>query len=107
MEECALRITRRYAAPPAEVWDALTDPQSVARWLGQPLGNVIHEEPPHLLELDWRSDGEPASIVRFELAEADGGTVLVVDHRGIAAPRGMAAMGWWTRALARLPLEER
>src|SRR5882724_10796053 len=96
--ECALRLTRRYSAPPAEVWLALTEPDSVARWLGQP---------PHLLELDWSTEGEPASAVRFELFEADGGTLLVLDHRGIAAPRGMAAMSFWTRAFDRFPLEPR
>jgi uncharacterized protein YndB with AHSA1/START domain len=105
--ECALRLTRRYSAPPAEVWLALTDPDSVARWLGRPLGVVLREEPPHLLELDWSGEGEPASTVRFELSDADGGTLLVLDHRGIAAPRGMAAMGFWTRALDRFPLERR
>ena len=105
--ECALRLTRRYAAPPAEVWLALTDPESVARWLGRPLGAVIREDPPHLLELDWSTAGEPASTVRFELSAADGGTLLVLDHRGIAAPRGMAAMGFWTRAFDRFPLESR
>jgi uncharacterized protein YndB with AHSA1/START domain len=103
--ECALRLTRRYAAPPAEVWRALTEPASVARWLGSPLGTVMREEPPHLLVLDWRSPDEPASVVRFELTEVDGGTVLVLDHRGIAAPRGMASMGWWTLALDRFPRE--
>ncbi len=107
MEECSLRVTRRYLASPAEVWAALTEPDSVARWLGQPLGTVLSEDPPHLLELDWRTDEEPASIVRFELTEVDGGTVLVVDHVGVSAPRGMAALGFWTRSLARLPLEAR
>jgi uncharacterized protein YndB with AHSA1/START domain len=107
MEVCALRLTRRYTAPPAEVWAALTDPESVARWLGQPLGRVVREDPPRLLELDWSTKGEPAATVRFELTETHGGTLLVLDHRGIAAPRGMAAMGWWTRSLARLPLEAR
>jgi uncharacterized protein YndB with AHSA1/START domain len=104
---CALRLTRRYSAPPAEVWLALTDPESVARWLGRPLGPVLREEPPHLLELDWSSAGEPRSRVRFELSDADGGTVLTLDHRGIAAPRGMASAGWWTNALARFPVELR
>jgi uncharacterized protein YndB with AHSA1/START domain len=107
MKECALRLTRRYAAPPAEVWAALTAPESVARWLGHALGTIVREEPPHVLELDWSSGDEPASAVRFELTESGGGTILVLEHRGIAAPRGMAAMGWWTRALERLPLEGR
>jgi uncharacterized protein YndB with AHSA1/START domain len=103
--ECAVRFTRRYDAPLVEVWRALTEPESVLRWLGQPLGTVLRAEPPRLLELDWRSESEPASTVRIELSETESGTLLVLDHRGIAAPRGMASMGWWTRALDRLPRE--
>jgi uncharacterized protein YndB with AHSA1/START domain len=106
-DECALRVTRRYAAPPTDVWAALTHPESVERWLGRPLGTIVREEPPHLLELDWRTDGEPASMVRIHLTEVDGGTVLVIDHTGIAAPRGMAAMGFWRRSIDHLPMEER
>jgi hypothetical protein len=45
--------------------------------------------------------------VRFELTEVDGGTVLVIDHTGIAAPRGMVAMGFWRRSIDHLPMEER
>jgi uncharacterized protein YndB with AHSA1/START domain len=30
---CAVRLTRRYPEPPAEVWEALTEPDSLARWL--------------------------------------------------------------------------
>jgi uncharacterized protein YndB with AHSA1/START domain len=102
---CELRFTRRYDAPPAEVWRALTDPESVARWLGRPLGTIVREDPPHLLELDWSTEREPSATVRFELAEADGGTVLVLDHRGVAAPVGMASIAIWTRSLARFDAE--
>jgi uncharacterized protein YndB with AHSA1/START domain len=106
-EECSVRLTRRYAAAPADVWEALVDPESVVRWLGHPLGTIVREEPPHLLELDWRTDEERASVVRFELTEVAGGTVLVIDHTGIAAPRGMAAIGFWKRSVDHLPVEAR
>src|SRR5204862_511374 len=31
--QCSVRLTRRYPDPPPEVWAALTEPQSLARWL--------------------------------------------------------------------------
>jgi uncharacterized protein YndB with AHSA1/START domain len=99
--ECSFRLTRRYDATPAELWRALTDAESVARWLGRPLGTVLRADPPRVLELDWSTPNEPTAVVRFELTAASGGTgtVLVLDHRGIAAAVGMRALRWWSRAL--------
>jgi len=100
-EECSLRLTRRYAEAPAEVWRALTEPQSVERWLrpGFPVERreIEHER---VLELDWRPPGEEPSIVRIELTPAGGGTKLVLDHARIEATRGMQAMRFWVAALA-------
>src|SRR2546428_51244 len=38
---CAVRLTRRYAAGPAEVWRALTEPDSIERWLGPAGGTHV------------------------------------------------------------------
>jgi uncharacterized protein YndB with AHSA1/START domain len=123
---CSLRLTRRYDATPDEVWDALTEPESLARWLAQPrdvelapggsfllefrdggsIGGRIREvEPGRVLELDWTSAGEDTSVVRFELAAEGRGTVLVLDHRKIEAPVGMAYIRRWTGALERFAVE--
>lgn len=59
-------------------------------------------EPAHLLELDWRPHGEEPSVVRLELRADGQGTVLVLDHRLLEEPLGMAAMAAWTARLARL-----
>ncbi len=107
-EECSLRLTRRYAEPPAEVWRALTEPASLERWL-RPGFDVRRREikPGRVLELDWRPPGEEPSVVRIELAAAGSGTKLVLDHERIEATRGMAAMRFWFAAFASFPLEAR
>jgi uncharacterized protein YndB with AHSA1/START domain len=105
-EECSVRFTRRYAEAPAEVWQALTEPESVARWLRPGFSVPQTEvEPGRVLELDWRPPGEAPSVVRIELSPDSGGTVLVLDHARVEASRGMGAMRFWQGALDRLPLE--
>jgi uncharacterized protein YndB with AHSA1/START domain len=105
---CSVRLTRRYAEPPAEVWRALTEPHVVARWL-KPGFDVPQAElePGRVLELDWRPPGEEPSVVRIELTPDGDGTLLVLDHARIEATRGMGAIGFWTVAVSRLPLRER
>jgi uncharacterized protein YndB with AHSA1/START domain len=118
----ALRLTRRYDATPAEVWAALTEPQSLARWLApagrldlEPGGTVelrfnptcvdarVREiEPGRVLELDWPYPGEQPSVVRFELAAEGDGTVLVLHHRELEGRLGEAYGAGWTRHLERL-----
>ena len=106
IEECSLRLTRRYAEPPAEVWRALTEPDSLERWLRPGFPVPQREvEPQRVLELDWRPPGEEPSVVRIELSPAGGGTKLVLDHARIEATSGMQAMRFWFVALERFPLE--
>jgi uncharacterized protein YndB with AHSA1/START domain len=115
-------LTRHYRATPDEVWAALTQPDSLARWLaparevalrlGGPFelqlerwtmkGRVRAVEPSRMLELDWvDSDAEP-SVVRFELSPDGSGTRLVLDHRRIDARVGMRYAARWDRHLGRL-----
>jgi uncharacterized protein YndB with AHSA1/START domain len=106
-EECSVRLTRRYAEPPAEVWRALTEAESVDRWL-RPGFPVPQREvkAQRVLELDWSPPGEEPSVVRIELSPAGNGTKLVLDHSRIQATRGMQGMRFWFVALERFPLEE-
>ena len=105
-EECSVRLTRRYAEPPAEVWRALPEPESLAPWLRPGFAVPQREvERERVLELDWRPPGEAPSVVRIELTPAGSGTTLVLDHARIEARTGMAAMRFWYAALERLPLE--
>ena len=121
---CEVRLTRRYDAAPAEVWGALTDRASLARWLARVVevelvpggafvlalpgdggridARVREVEAQRVLELDWALGGEARSIVRFELEPDGDGTRLVLDHRRIDEPVGMAYIARWTRAVRRL-----
>lgn len=118
-----MRITRYYRASPAEVWAALTETASIARWLA-PVGDldlssggafellldsgavlpakVRAIEIERLLELDWAMPREEPSVVRFELRPDGKGTVLGLDHRLIDAKVGMRVMSLWESHLARL-----
>jgi uncharacterized protein YndB with AHSA1/START domain len=103
VEFCEVRFTRRYDATPAEVWAALTEPESIARWLGPVPTTVRESEPEQVLELDWLAPGDEPSIVRFELRPREGGgTELVLDHRRINAVQGMLYSERWTNTLLRL-----
>jgi uncharacterized protein YndB with AHSA1/START domain len=107
-DECSLRITRRYAEPPADVWRALTDPESLERWLHPGFPVPQHEvEAERVLELDWGPPAEEPSVVRIELAPDGSGTKLVLDHARIEAVHGMAAMRFWLASFASFPLEAR
>ena len=120
---CEIRLTRYYDVPSGEVWTALTEPESLARWLApartvdlEPGGSielgsggeralaarVRAIEPGHLLELDWMPPGEEPSIVRFELSADGAGTMLVLDHRRVNAVLGMRSLARWERQLRRL-----
>jgi uncharacterized protein YndB with AHSA1/START domain len=119
---CEVRYTRYYRAAPDEVWAAVTEPDSLARWLapagdvalrpgwpfelelegGRMKGRVRAVEPFRLLELDWIEADGPPSIVRFELSSDGGGTVLVLDHRRIDARIGMRYLTRWGNHLDRL-----
>lgn len=108
----AVRFERTYAATPEEVWDALTNPDRLARWLapgtiteesvaldfgdsGAVTGRVLRHEPPSVLEVEWRFAGEDQSVARFDLTPDGDGTRLVLEHRLLdsAHAAGYAA-GW-------------
>lgn len=123
---CELRLTRHYRAAPEEVWAALTEPDSLRRWLATPVeidlhsgksfrlrlseretmdGRVRAVDPPRALELDWIREGEEPSVIRFDLTPDGDGTVLVLDHRRIEARIGMRYAAVWERRLHALDAE--
>lgn len=104
-EKWRLRFTRRLRHPVDRVWTALTDPDDLKAWfpdgiegewqVGATLtfgpagmdaftGEVRVVDPPRALEFSWGTD-----LLRFELAEADGGCTLTlfdtIDEVGKAA----------------------
>jgi len=104
---CAARFTRRYDAPVEELWHALTDPESLKRWLAPPPGVTVARAEPQqrVLELDWSPAGEPASTVRIELHAEGDRTVLVLEHTRIDATLGMRYLRDWGYALDRFDNE--
>ena len=72
---------------PEKVWQALTVPELLARWLPDAVGSeILAEEPHRLLRYRWRTaDDDRDSYVTFELSGTEsGGTHLRVDHRTTA-----------------------
>ncbi|MDA1074755.1 MAG: SRPBCC family protein [Proteobacteria bacterium] len=90
-------LQRRIDHPPAQVWAMLTEPAKFVEWLApgeielKKGGKarldfveshiVIDSEvtacmPGKRLEYSWSSPGEPERPVRWDLSEADGGTLL-------------------------------
>ncbi|HEY6962386.1 MAG TPA: hypothetical protein VI408_10900 [Gaiellaceae bacterium] len=92
-DRCSLRLTRRYRATVAEVWEALLD----GRWLGDARTSVRPVEHQRVAEIELAG-----STARVELTREGDTTVLVLEHGELLAPDGMRAIGTWTRALDRL-----
>jgi uncharacterized protein YndB with AHSA1/START domain len=110
----------RLPYPVAAVWEAITDPASVAAWLmpndfkavvghrfqldarpelGMVAGEVARVEPPHLLECRWTIDGAPTTVtIRLDAAGAH--TVLHLEHAGLPSARRDGFDGGWESKFA-------
>ncbi len=89
---------RNYAAPPADVWDALTNRERIPRWLlpisgdlrlggryqleGNAGGTITTCDPPEHLAITWEYDGA-VSWVDVYLTEAGADTHLRLEHVAI------------------------
>ncbi len=113
-----VRLERRLAATPEEIWPLLVDPEEVATWLAKlaieprvggaytlsfenyasvSRGHIIAFEPPTLLEYRWYEGEAIESLVRFELRAAGAvATDLVLTHTLLhgAADLHQYAAGW-------------
>jgi uncharacterized protein YndB with AHSA1/START domain len=92
-DEVGVRMERRYPAEAADVWEALTDPARIRRWLmpisgelragghfqleGNAGGEILRCEPPRLLRVTF---GGETSLVEVRLAEDGPETVLTLEH---------------------------
>ena len=101
----SVRYTRVIDASPEELWDALTNPERIARWMlteemvleprvggkshfgwgkqGSADGTVTVYDPPRCLEYTWEEESG-TSTVRFEISEVASGVELVLFHRDLA-----------------------
>jgi uncharacterized protein YndB with AHSA1/START domain len=106
-----VRIEERLGTSVDDVWAALTDPQRLARWLGEVSGDLRLDgelrarfsasgwegtgrvqacEPPHrLLVQTWAADQEGDYFVAVSLSAAGDQTLLVWEERGM--PRNLIA----------------
>ncbi|GLW89250.1 SRPBCC family protein [Actinokineospora globicatena] len=97
-------LTRDYDAAPADVWDALTDPERLLRWFlpitgdltvggrfqleGNAGGEILHCEPPTRLKVTF---GDSTSLVEVRLVESGPRTRLELEHTVPVAFAGSAA----------------
>lgn len=112
-----IRFERLLDHPVKQVWEAITQPQKLAKWLGETkldlqidgevhiqfqdmkiVGQILQFKNESLLEYTWTSQSFPGelSIVRFELfAEGESKTKLVFSERLVPTPylKG-AGTGW-------------
>jgi uncharacterized protein YndB with AHSA1/START domain len=95
-----VQMDRRYPSSAADVWEALTDPDRIRRWMmpisgdlrvggsfqleGNAGGEILRCERPNLLRVTF---GDPSSLVEVRLAEDGADTVLTLEH---TVPKAMA-----------------
>lgn len=118
-----MELRRRYDAPVDDVWDAITDPERLGRWMkpvtgdlrlggsfeldGGEHGDILRCEPPRLLRVSWlfgpQADEWPGtSEVEVRLSPApDGGTEFELVHAAaVGEPMfptygpGAGGVGW-------------
>jgi uncharacterized protein YndB with AHSA1/START domain len=127
----AVTFRREYRASAEDLWDALTAPERLRRWLGEVTGDlrtggryridftdgddeteperttgtITSCEPPRLLLLSWDFPDEPTSLLRVEVSASEHGAALELEHSRL--PHGQAGgygAGWHAHlaALGRL-----
>ncbi|MFD9498445.1 SRPBCC family protein [Streptomyces sp. NPDC060035] len=111
-EEAGTVLLRRtYDAEVADVWDAVTSPERIARWFlpvsgeftagghyqleGNAGGEILECVPPERLRVSWLSGPEPGfSEVEVRLApEGDGRTVFELEHVAVVPEEFRARFG--------------
>jgi uncharacterized protein YndB with AHSA1/START domain len=99
-----VRLEDRFHTDIDDLWSALTDPDRLARWLGEVEGDLRHGgefraryfasgwegtvrvevcEPPRRLLILTKSADQPERVFEVTLTAADDQTILVIEHRGL------------------------
>jgi uncharacterized protein YndB with AHSA1/START domain len=108
-ETVTMLMRRSYQAEPAEVWDALTDPERMKRWFmpvsgnlevggafqleGNAGGEILECEPPKRFKVTF---GGPNSLLELRLHPgADASTELELEHSMSEAPAPGGAGALW------------
>lgn len=108
-DRATLRFERWFPQSPATVWAAITEPAQRARWMGHTeieprvggrivtvpadppapeeakrmTGRITVWDPPRILEHEWQQRIVEPGVVRYELHAENGGTRLLLTHRGL------------------------
>jgi uncharacterized protein YndB with AHSA1/START domain len=110
-ERATLVLRRLLRHPPEVVWQAITQPEQIRRWqlttatvdgrvggrvdlvIGEAqvhaAGRILRWDPPRVFEHEWNTSRtgsahlDEQSVVRWELSPNEGGTLLVLTHRGL------------------------
>lgn len=108
-EHATMTFVRHLPYPIEAVWAAITDPDQRAAWFGETsleprqggriemvaadppapveqkrmTGRILVWDPPKVFEHEWHQRIVNDGVVRYELAEEPGGTVLTFTHRGL------------------------
>jgi uncharacterized protein YndB with AHSA1/START domain len=122
-ERRTVRLRRSYDATPAAVWSACTEPERVARWVGELTGEraiggevrlrmtaeetvVLRIEAcaePHRLTATWSTPGEQDSRIELTLEARGDATLLTLEHSQLVDERAAAGKGLgWEDFLDRL-----
>lgn len=97
-----VHIQRVLSVPPERVWQAITSPAELSKWLAPTEviagkggkvsvffdddenvrdGEILIWDEPRTLEYQWIFVGELPSVLRFDLAPHPQGTLLTLQHR--------------------------
>ncbi|MGW4403498.1 SRPBCC family protein [Nonomuraea sp. NPDC004702] len=117
-ERKSVTLTRHYDAEVADVWDACTDGERIARWFmpvsgdlrlggtyqleGNAGGQILACEPPSYLRVSWLFGPDPGfSEVEVRLSAEGGGTRFELRHTAEVPPEmwgrfgpGAVGVGW-------------
>jgi uncharacterized protein YndB with AHSA1/START domain len=117
-----VRFERAYATGAADVWDAITNPERVGRWLApvsgdlriggayrvdfgdgnEAVGEITACDAPRRLEISWDFPGETPSTVLVTIESSGAGCLLVLDHTQLPQNQGVGYAAGWHAYLDRL-----
>ena len=125
-----LELTRRFAQPIEKVWDAITDPDRLSRWMGiewlgdagplengarfdyrfantdmESRGHVLAIDPPRVFEHSWFENIPPAAIIRWALEHDGPGCILTLTHMAGPPEDGPRTAAGWSQLLEALEAE--
>ncbi|RHA41574.1 SRPBCC family protein [Cellulomonas rhizosphaerae] len=123
----AVLFERRYATTADDLWEAVTSPERLARWLGPVYGdlraggtyelrmgedlagaaeNAVGEirdcDAPQMFSVTWRFPGEGETFVIVSVRPEDDGALLELQHYGLTPAGARGYAGGWHASLDQL-----